>query len=456
VTAAGQDSTAEKGEELSGSLSKESRMSLRISRRTFLMGTAGAAALAPTIARAAGPGEKVRIGIIGCGGQGEYNWSNVADEDVRIICDVDLARTARAAQRFPSAQVVQDFRRVIDRDDLDAVVVSTPDHWHAIPSVWAMQTGKHVYCEKPLAHSVYETRVMIETARKNKRITQMGTQIHAGNNYRRVVELVRAGAVGKVKRVDVWCEKRPDPGKIGLGTEPPSSLDYEMWLGPAPYRPYDPKVLPFNWRWWWEFGGGVLADMACHYADLPFWALDLPAPKKVSATGTQLPDADNKVPAELRVDYQFPERDGKPAVHLVWWHGIGGPRDESGAVRNMGGYSSGVLFTGDQGELLADYSRHKLLPEDKFKDYVRPEPTIPNSVGHHREWLNAIKSGGETTCNFDYSGALTEAVLLGNVSYRLGREIEWDAKKLKVKNVKEKEWGPLVRREYRGDWKLKR
>jgi predicted dehydrogenase len=427
-----------------------------LNRRTFLFGSLALPLMERSIARAAGTPEKLRLGIIATGGQGEYSWSNVADEDVRVLCDVDLARTARAKARFPSAEVVQDFRKVLDRDDIDAVTVCTPDHWHALISVWAMEAGKHVYCEKPLAHSVYETRVVAETARKRKKITQMGTQIHAGSNYRRVVELVQAGAIGPVKRVDVWCAKQPSPGKLGVSSEPPSSLDYDLWLGPAPWRPFDPAVVPFNWRWWWEFGGGVLADMACHFMDLPHWALDLRHPRRVKAEGTRFPNADNTLPVEMRVDFHYPERDGKPPVHLVWWHGIPGPRDEAGKPRNLFGYENGVLFTGEQGQLLADYGRHKLLPEEKFADYKRPDPTIPESVGHHREWLNAIKANRfDTTCNFDYSGALTETVLLGNVAFRLGHEIEWDAKKLRVKNLPEKDWKPLLRREYRGDWTLK-
>jgi predicted dehydrogenase len=298
---------------------------------------------------------------------------------------------------------------------------------------------------------------MAETAAKHKRVTQMGTQIHAGGNYRRVVELIQAGAIGKVTRVDVWCEKRPSPGRLASGgSTAPSTLDYDLWVGPAPYRPFDANVVPFNWRWWWEFGGGVLGDMGCHYMDLAHWALDLRAPLKVNARGTQFPDTDNKVPVEMQVDYHHPARGEKPPVHLVWWHGITGPRDEQGQPKNLSGYRSGVLFHGEEGQLLADYSNHKLLPEEKYKDYKRPERSIPDSIGHHKEWLNAIKNGGPTTCNFDYSGALSEAVLLGNVAYRLGQEIEWDAERLKVRNAKEKEWKPLIRREYRGDWKLKR
>jgi predicted dehydrogenase len=426
-----------------------------ISRRTFLFGALAAPALAPTIARAQTP-DKVRLAMIGVGGQGEFSWTNLADQDMRVLCDVDTARTAKAAQRFPQAQVVQDFRRVIDRDDIDAVAVCTPDHWHAIPSLWAMQTGKHVYCEKPLAHTIQEVRAMSDLAKDKKRVTQMGTQIHAGGNYRRVVELVQAGVIGPIKRVDVWCEKRPDPGKRGVMATPPPTLDYELWVGPAPYRPYDPNVVPFNWRWWWEFGGGVLADMACHFMDLPHWALNLRHPERVVAKGTEFPDADNKLPFEMRVDFHYPSREGLPPVHLVWWHGIPGPRDEQGNVRDTG-YRNGVLFSGEKGQLLADYGRHKLLPEEQFKDFTRPAQTIPDSIGHHKEWIEAIKNGGPTTCNFEYSGALTETVLLGNVSYRLGgKEIEWDPKRLRIKNVDRKEWEPLLKKEYRGDWKLKR
>jgi predicted dehydrogenase len=434
-------------------------MSPRITRRSFLMGTAGVVTgtvVARTMSHVA---DKVRLGIIGVGGQGEYNWGSLADQEILALCDVDLARVEKAASQFPKAEVVQDFRRVLDRNDIDAVVVSTPDHWHGIISVWAMQTGKHVYCEKPLAHSIYECRVMAETAKRQKRVTQMGTQIHAGSNYRRVVELIQANAIGPVRRVDVWCEKRPAPGKRATQGTPPPTMDYEMWVGPAPMRPYDPAVVPFNWRWWWEFGGGVLADMACHFMDLPHWALNLRHPERVIAAGTEFPDADNKVPVEMQVDYYYPTRDSArgplPPVHLVWWHGTPGPKDEAGNVQNLG-FRNGVLFHGDQGQLIADYGSHKLLPEDRFVDYKRPEPTIPESAGHHREWINAIRDSGTTTCNFDYSGALSETVLLGNMAYRLGKEIRWDPEDLRITNAREREWKPLLRREYRGDWKLKR
>ncbi len=431
-------------------------MSQRLPRRTFLFGSLAAATLGPSVARAAFAADRLRLGIIGTGGQGAFSWNSVADQDVRVLCDVDLARTADAKQRFPGAEVVQDFRRVIDRNDLDAVTVATPDHWHSIPSIWAMQSGKHVYCEKPLAHSVHEVRVMREAAKRHKRVTQMGTQIHAGSNYRRVVELVRAGAIGRVKRVDVWCEKQPSPGKLpGGDAKVPTTLDYDLWVGPAPRLAYSPSIVPFNWRWWWQYGGGVLADMACHYMDLPHWALDLRSPERVVATGTRFPDADNTVPVEMRVDYHHAAKGDRGPVQVVWWHGIRGPRDEQGQIRSTG-MSSGVLFHGEEGELLADYDHHKLLPEEKFRDYQRPAPSIPDSIGHHKEWLEAIRSGGPTTCNFDYSGALSETVLLGNVAYRLGREIRWDGDRMRVTNVRREDWEPLVAPPLHGDWKLER
>ena len=438
-------------------------MSARLNRRYFLMGATGLAGTAalhsPRQARAA---DKVRVGVIGCGGQGEYNWGQVGAQedlvDVRMICDVDLARTANAAKRFPNAEVVQDFRRVIDRKDIDAVVISTPDHWHAIPSVWAIDSGKHVYCEKPLGRSIYEVRKMTEIAKNKGAVTQMGTQIHAGGNYRRVVELIRTGAIGTVRRVDVWVGSQPTPGRRTANGTPPPTLDYKLWQGPCEPFPYNPAIVPFHWRWWFELAGGVLADLGCHYMDLAYWALDLPAPSQVTATGIPFDKAvaDNTVPVKMQVDYLHTAGPAGSPVQLTWWHGVSGPRDANGEHKAPHGYGAGVLFSGDRGQLLSDYSRHMLLPEDRFKDFPRPSKTIPDSVGHHREWLLGIRDGTPTTCDWSYSGPLTEAVLLGNVAYQLGKPIEWDSRKLKIKNVREREWKRLIRPEYHGGWELKR
>lgn len=392
-------------------------------RRYFLMGAAVAAAQGLR-AHAA---QKVRLGIIGCGGRGEGNWGALLDQDVRVLCDVDTARTAAAAKAFPSAAVVQDFRRVLDRSDIDAVVISTPDHWHAIPAAWAMETGKHVYCEKPLTRTVWESQVLRKLAREQKVVTQMGTQIHSGSNYRRVVELIRAGAIGPVSRVEVWCDRKPEPPKLTVGPPPPSTLDYDLWVGPSRYQIYSPDLVPFNWRWWWNFGGGVLADMASHFMDLPHWALDLRRPETVQAVGERVERPELVVPSEMRVDYHYAARGQDPPVHLTWYHGRPGPHEPGGGFKDYG-MRSGVLFHGARGQILSDYGRHKLMPEADFAGFERPAQSIPESPGHQKEWIAAIETGGKASCDFSYSGELTETVLLGNVSFRSGRELHWDPK----------------------------
>jgi predicted dehydrogenase len=397
------------------------------------------------------PADRIRIGIVGCAGQGGYNLGNVAHEEIVALCDVDLVRAAPVRQQFQRARFYEDYRRFLDQRDVDAVVISIPDHMHAFVAVPALRAGKHVYCEKPLAHSVHEVRLMMQEAARNNVVTQMGTQIHAGDNYRRVVEIIQAGALGTVRRVHVWCSRRPDPGhRAAAGALPPAGLNYDLWLGPAPYRPYHPSHLHFNWRWWWDLGGGVLADMACHFMDLPHWALGLRSPTSIAAEGRVLHQGDNRVPTVMKVDYEYPARDEQPAVHLTWYHGVDGP-DLEGRVR-YAGFSSGVLFEGERGRLVADYGRYQLLPEDRFRDYRPPAPTIPRSIGHHREWLQAIRTRGRTTCNFDYSGALAEAVLLGNVAYRAGTRLQWDARAGRVTNTREAE--RYLRREYRRGWTL--
>jgi predicted dehydrogenase len=434
-------------------------MSRRVTRRRFLGETAALSAAVATAAtlpaqdKKAPPSERLNLGIIGLGGQGSYNFNNVKYENVVALCDVDARgpHVLEARKELPKADFYQDFRKVLDRKDVDAVVISTPDHWHAIPTVWALKAGKHVYCEKPLTHSVHEVRVVMAEAARSKLVTQMGTQIHAGDNYRRAVEIVQAGILGPVRRVQVWCQKRPDERTLAKKPVPvPADFDYEMWLGPAPQRPYDPAFIPFHWRWWWDFGGGILADMACHYMDLAHWALDLRTPTTISATAKKLvKEADYDVPDVLQADYHYPAKGERPAVHLTWFSGVKRPSFD--ATDAFHGFPNGVLFEGDKGQLVVDYSRYKLLPEDQFKDFKPPEKTIPASIGHHKEWLEAIKTKGPTTCNFAYSGALAETVLLGNVAFRCGQKINWDDKTGKA-DVGEA--AKYLRREYRNGWKL--
>lgn len=426
----------------------------RIDRRRFLHTAAAAGLAVPILAaqeKKLAANERLAVGVIGVAGQGAYNLGGVAGAGCEILalCDVDEKRAGKAREQFPKAQFHADFRKLLDQKGLDAVVVATPDHTHATATVAALKAGLHVYCEKPLTHTVHEARVVAELAAKQKRVTQLGTQIHAGTNYRRVVELIQSGAIGPVKEAHVWCGKSWGGGERPKDTPPvPEGLHFDLWLGPAPQRPYHAAYVPFNWRAWWDFGGGTLADMACHYTDLPFWALKLRHPTKVSAEG---PPAHPETAAKaLVVTYEFPARDTLPPVKLVWYDG--GKRPPHFAEGKLPKWGDGVLFVGEKGMLLADYSNRKLLPEKDFEGFTAPNPTIANSIGHHKEWVEACKSGGATTCNFDYSGALTETVLLGNVAYRLGKPITWDAKELKA--VGEPAADKLIRKEYRQPWTL--
>lgn len=391
------------------------------------------------------PNDRLAIGVIGVAGQGDYNWHQLMGAGAEIVagCDVDASRTGSFRTTFPKAAFYTDFRKLFDAKGLDAVLIATPDHMHAFPTLMALRAGLHVYCEKPLTHTVQEARLVAETAAKHKRVTQMGTQIHAGNNYRRVVELIQGGAIGTVSEVHTWVGtsyngdgKRPEAQPI------PKGLDWDLWQGTAMERPYNKIYVPFHWRRFWVYGGGALNDMACHYIDLPFWALKLRHPTKVHAEGS--PPTPETAAEWLTVHYEF------PGVKLTWYDG--GKQPALLTERNLPRWGAGNLFVGDKGMLLADYGRHLLLPEEKFKGFKAPEATIANSIGHHKEWVEACKTGGPTTCNFDYSGALTEAVLLGTVSYRSGKAFEWDAATLKAKGAPEAE--RFIRKEYRKGWEV--
>lgn len=435
-------------------------MTRRVSRRRFLAASAASVAatgfwqgLIRTDVLGKSANERLAVGVVGIAAQGNYDLSNVAAAGAELValCDVHEGRkeVGEVRERFPKAAFYTDFRKMIDKKGLDAIVVATPDHTHAIATMAGLKAGLHVYCEKPLTHTVSEARLVAETAAKEKRVTQMGTQIHAGKNYRRAVELVQSGAIGTVKEVHTWVGTSWGGGDRPQEKPPvPAGLNWDLWLGPAPERPYHSTYVPFYWRRWWDFGGGSLADMACHHVDLPFWALKLRAPTRIEAEGPP-PHAETAPPWHI-VRYQFPERDGMPAVNLTWYDGgKQPPQFQDGKLPKWG---DGNLFVGDKGMLLAGYNEHVLLPEDRYKGFERPKPFIPDSIGHHKEWVEACKSGGMTTCNFDYAGALTEAVLLGNVAYRLGKPIEWDSKKMKVTNEPDAE--RYLQHQYRKGWSL--
>jgi predicted dehydrogenase len=424
-----------------------------LNRREFLRTTAISAASlgAETLHSAESANERLHVGVIGVAGQGAYDLREVAKAGAAIValCDADENRAKEARRQFPVAKFYTDFRRLLDQKGLDAVVIATPDHTHAPATLRALRAGLHVYCEKPLTHTVAEARLVAETAGRHKRVTQMGTQIHAGSNYRRVVELVQSGAIGPVREVHAWCDKAWVGGNRPREMPPvPHGLHYDLWLGPAPYRPYHPTYIPFFWRGWWDFGGGTLADMACHYVDLPFWALGLRHPLSVAAEGS--PVHPESAPEWLIVHYEFAAHGSFPPVKLTWYQGNRRPHFfEDGKLPSWG---NGVLFVGEKGMLLADYGHYKLLPEEKFASFTPPTPSIPDSIGHHREWVEACKTGGPTTCNFAYGGALTETVLLGNVAYRSGRSFQWDADN--VRAVNEPQADRFLHKEYRKPWTL--
>lgn len=422
-------------------------------RQALLAGTATATAAAfaakPQAALAArSPNERLNLACIGVANKGADNINNLVSENIVALCDVDSVHLGKMAERFPKAKTYVDFRKLFDAEkNLDGVVVSTPDHTHAIPVVWALKRGFDVYCEKPLAHSVYEVRQMREQAAKQKAVTQMGTQIHAGENYRRAAEIVQSGQLGPVTRVHVWMGGGIRPGKRAAEGTPPSTVDYDLWVGPAPMRPFSTSHFHFNWRYWWDFGNGTLGDFGCHYMDLPFWALDLRYPTSVQAKGEKTSDGDNDVPDNMQVEYFFPERGERPAVHMTWYNGAWRPPGAEQYDK-----SAAVLFEGSKGRLLADYGSRKIFMNDGSMPPA-PPATIPNSIGHWAEWAAACKSRGPTTCNFDYSGALAEAVLLGNVSYRAGgQKLEWDAQALKATNCPAAD--EFIQRQYRAGWTL--
>lgn len=393
--------------------------------------------------------EKLSLAIIGAGGRGAANLSAVAGENIVALCDVDERKAADSFAKHPQAKRYGDYRKLFDDMDreIDAVVVSTTNHSHAPAGVMAMRRGKHLYCEKPGAHSVFEARVAAQVAAEQRVATQLGTQMHATDNYRRIVELVRAGTIGEVRECHLWLRS----GRGGLGDRPtdtppvPEGLDWDLWLGPARYRPYHPIYA--NGHLWWDFGGGEMGNMGCHYFDLAFWALDLRHPVTIEAEGP--PPHPESTPSRQHVRYEFPARGEMPPLVLTWTHGSQAP--PIFAEHAFPNWAWGVVV-GSEGMLLVSYPQHQLWPEEKFADYQRPEPTIPSSIGHHAEWIAACKTGDAASCHFGYSGPITEAVLLGNVAYRSGEKLQWDAANLRVTNAPKA--NEFLRREYRAGWTL--
>ena len=432
----------------------------RLNRRGFLQQSLAGAALAgfATVPRhvlgGAGhlpPSEKLNIAGIGVGNRGWTVIRQMEAHNIVAICDVDANYLGKASERYPNARKYNDFRKLIDWEEnsIDAVTVCSPDHTHAPASMAALRAGKHVYCEKPLTHNVYEARTMAKAARETGLATQMGNEAHSGRNYRRVVELIRSGAIGEVKEVHIWRELGSEPRYRPRETPPvPPNLNWDLWLGPAPERPYHSCYHPVHWRHWWDFGNGQLGDMGCHLLDLPFWALDLKYPTTVETVGP--PAHPEMYPRSLTARWTFPARNNQPPVELTWYDG--GKKPPMWEEGTFPSWSEGVLFVGAEGMLFSHFGRYELHPRQKFAGFEPPPQTIPGPISHAQEWLTACKTGSPTGTHFGYTGPLTETVLLGTVAYRTGQKLEWDAENLKVTNCPEA--NEYIQREYRKGWTL--
>ncbi|MEO1831382.1 MAG: Gfo/Idh/MocA family oxidoreductase [Akkermansiaceae bacterium] len=428
------------------------------SRRKFV-GFGLASALAPSVVRGESPNGKLNMGIIGSGGRGGANLNGVKAENIHTLCDINRKTLEAVQKRFKGAKTTTDWREVVSNPDIDAVVISTADHHHAPAAIAAMRAGKHVYCEKPLAHTVQEARWMQEeyAKAKGKIATQMGTQIHAGGSYRRAVELIQAGAIGRVKEAHVWCSRSiRDVEQAVLEKQAvPDYFDWDVWLGPAADRAYNEgywKGGNLNWNRRWEFGNGVPGDMGSHLIDLAWWALKLRHPTQISSQGPA-PDSIGAAPWQ-EITWQHPDD-----VKVVWYHGPEGMKRRSEVLQPMVGkdtvinkWGIGVAFVGENGVLVSDYGKNVLSPSSNFKDYQRPQQSIEPSAGHYNEWLKACRGEGETLCNFDYSGSLIEHNLLGNVAHRAGQTLEWDAKNFKITN--DEAANKLLTKEYRKGWEI--
>jgi len=444
----------------------------RIDRRGFLAGSAAAAAVTVVPRHVLGgagntpPSEKLNIAGIGVGGMGKGNLRQLESENIVALCDVDHAYAAPVFKRYPKAKVYKDFRKMLDKQkDIDAVMIATPDHTHAIISMAAMRRGKHVYCQKPLTHDVYESRMLAKAAKEEGVVTQMGIQGHSMEGGRLICEWIADGAIGEVREVDAWCSLSYYPfGHAGWSSRwsrrpkdtpaVPDTLDWDLWLGPAPERPYHPAYHPAVWRCWWDFGCGMMGDRGAHTLDPVFWALKLGQPTSVDANSLDLNPETH--PVASIVTYQFPARGDLPPVKLTWYDGLRPPRpEELEDGRRMGHTEGGSLFKGSKGKLVAGVYGEgpRLIPESAMKAYETPERTIPRVKGsHEQDWVRACKTGGRAGADFEYSGPLTEMCLLGNVARRVDARIEWDAANMKVTNLPEA--NTYVRTQYRKGWSL--
>ena len=416
--------------------------------------------------KAVSPNEKLNIASIGVSGQGRTDVHRCKDEKIVALCDVDWNWAARTFSEFPEARKYTDYREMLDKEkDIDAVTITTPDHFHAVAAMYAMEMGKHVYVQKPLTYSIGEARALTEAARKYGVVTQMGNQGHSQNGVRKLCEMIWNGDIGQVHEAHMWTNRPIWPQGVGRPEEVhevPDTLDWDLWLGPAPERPYNDKYLPFKWRGWWDFGCGALGDMACHIADPGNWALKLSdaGPTSVEVISQEGNNSET-YPTKCVIRYEFPKRGDMDPVTVYWYDGgnlpplpVGLPE---GTIIGERDGKNGSLFIGTEGIATCHtYSENpRLLPDERMAYYEWPEETIERvpKQNHYRNWIDAIKNGVQACSSFDYAGPFTEWVLLGNLALKYDRKLEWDAKNMRVTNVPEA--NEHIMREYREGWSLK-
>ena len=437
-----------------------------IGKSTVAFGMAG---LSAAKLRAASPNNKLNIAAIGVGGMGSGNIEKCSEENIVALCDVDLKRGGKTFGAHPKAKRFRDFRVMLDKmeKEIDAVIIATPDHTHAVATMEAMRRGKHVYTQKPLTHTIWEARQLTEASKRYGVATQMGNQGHSSNGARQTVEWIRAGVIGEVREVHCWSD-RPLRGTRfekrlywpqGVANRPekkevvPDTLDWDLWLGPAPYRDYSSAYVPFDWRGWWDFGTGALGDMGCHIIDHPYWALKLGYPTSVEASSTHIHS--ETAPLASLVTYHFPARGELPPVRMVWYDGGIKPTRPEELEPHEEWPVDGVLYVGDRGKIMhkSHGGKPTLLPMSRMNDFQRPDETLPRIKGSHEQnWIDACKGGAPACSNFNYSGPLTEVVLLGNLAIRTEGHLLWDGPNMRVTNNEAA--NEFVRREYRQGWRL--
>jgi predicted dehydrogenase len=411
------------------------------------------------------PSEKINIAGIGVGGMGAGDINAVAPgNNIVALCDVDLRRSAETFKKFPEAKQYGDFRKMFDQMEkqIDAVVVATPDHFHAVAAMAAIERGKHVYCEKPLAHSIFEVRELMKAANRHNVVTQLGNQGHSFDSIRNFCEWIWDGAIGNVHTIHAGC-RAVNSGIDQLGTvaqkfDIPETLNWDQWLGPAQSRPYNAAYLPGRWRGWTPFGNGTVGDWTCHVVDPVFWALDLGAPSTIQA---EVKDWDPKTQGDAFpkgdiITYQFPAKGRRGAVTMKWFSGterIPRPAELESDEKDI---ETGAAVIGDKGTIV--YGSHgagqvRLIPEAKMMAYKKPDKKIPRVKEHHFDWLDAIRNGKKAGSDFSYGGPLTELALLGIIAIKLhGTKLEWDGSSGRFKGCVEAD--DLLNPPYRAGWKL--